>query len=97
AAVVAARLGDRVSHWITHNEPFCTSWLGYGLGVHAPGRRSTAAALAAAHHVLLSHGWAAEAIRRVAPDASVVLVLDSCPAHPASTEDEKSAAHWAPR
>jgi beta-glucosidase len=63
--------------------------------VHAPGRRSTAAALAAAHHVLLSHGWAAEAIRRSAPDASVGLVLDSWPAHPASTEDEDVAAAWA--
>src|SRR6185437_4711692 len=61
---VAARLGDRVFDWTTHNEPFCSSWLGYGHGVHAPGRSSTAEALAAAHHVLLSHGWAVDVLRR---------------------------------
>ena len=52
------RLGDRVTHWITHNEPWVASWLGYGWGVHAPGRTSDADAVAAAHHLLLSHGWA---------------------------------------
>ena len=55
---VASRLGDRVTHWITHNEPWVASWLGYGWGVHAPGRTSDEDAVAAAHHLLLSHGWA---------------------------------------
>jgi beta-glucosidase len=95
ASVVATRLGDRVSNWITHNEPYCASWLGYGLGVHAPGRTSTADALAAAHHVLLSHGWAVGEIRRCAPAASVGLVLDSWPAHPAGDDEADVAAAWA--
>ncbi len=94
AAVVAERLGDRVQDWITHNEPFCTSWLGYGLGVHAPGRKSAADALAAAHHVLLSHGWAVEAIRSSAPAAEVGIVVDSSPAHPATDSPEDAAAAW---
>ena len=86
AEVVAERLGDRVKDWITHNEPFCASWLGYGLGVHAPGGTSVRDALAAAHHVLLSHGWAVQAVRRAAPTAEVGIVLDTWPIHPASDD-----------
>jgi beta-glucosidase len=84
---VATRLGDRVLDWTTHNEPFCSSWLGYGHGVHAPGRSSTADALAAAHHVLLSHGWAVDVLRRECPRAEVGIVLDSWPVHPVSGDD----------
>jgi beta-glucosidase len=92
AEVVAARLGDRVGDWTTHNEPFCTSWLGYGHGRHAPGRTSVADALAAAHHVLLSHGWATEALRRACPGCEVGIVLDSWPVHPAGDTPEDAAA-----
>jgi beta-glucosidase len=93
---VATRLGDRVTDWTTHNEPFCSSWLGYGYGVHAPGRSSAADALAAAHHVLLSHGWAVDVLRRECPRAEVGIVLDSWPAHPASDNDaDRDAAHIA--
>ena len=92
AAVVAERLGDRVKDWITHNEPFCTSWLGYGLGAHAPGRTSVGDALAASHHALLGHGWAVEALRRAAPDAEVGIVLDPWPIHPATDSPEDVAA-----
>ena len=84
AELVAERLGGRVHDWTTHNEPFCTAWLGYGLGLHAPGRSSIPDALAAAHHVLLSHGWATQAIRRSSPGANVGIVLDSWPAHPST-------------
>ena len=80
--VVVARLGDRVPNWITQNEPWVVSWLGYGLGQHAPGRRSDADALAAAHHVLLSHGRAAEVLRRDAPAARVGVTVDLYPMYP---------------
>jgi len=82
--VVVARLGDRVRHWITQNEPWVISWLGYGLGVHAPGRQSERDALAAGHHVLLAHGKAAEVIRRVAPSAEVGITIDLVPTYPFS-------------
>jgi beta-glucosidase len=84
---VATRLGDRVLDWTTHNEPFCSSWLGYGHGLHAPGRSSTADALAAAHHVLLSHGWSVDVLRQECPLAEIGIVLDSWPAHPVSESD----------
>ncbi len=84
AEVVAQRLGDRVKNWITHNEPWVISWLGYGQGVHAPGRVSMPDALAAAHHVLLSHGLAVELIRRESPGAHVGITLDLEPIYPAT-------------
>ena len=90
--LVAARLGDRVDNWTTHNEPFCTSWLGYGIGIHAPGRTDLADSAAAAHHVLLSHGLAVQALRRDCPDAEIGIVLDSWPVHPASDDPRDVAA-----
>ncbi|MBO0901491.1 beta-glucosidase [Cellulomonas sp. zg-ZUI222] len=63
ARVVARALGDRVHLWTTLNEPWCSSFLGYGSGVHAPGVTDPAAALAAVHHLNLAHGLAARAIR----------------------------------
>ena len=65
--VVAERLGDRVKHWITHNEPWVVAWIGHGWGHHAPGRTSEPDALATAHHLLLSHGRAVEILRRASP------------------------------
>jgi beta-glucosidase len=63
ARVVGDALGDRVTAWTTINEPWCIAMLGYSAGVHAPGRAEPGAAVAAAHHVLLAHGWGVEALR----------------------------------
>lgn len=90
--VVSRRLGDRVTQWITHNEPWCVSELGYARGHHAPGRTDAAASLAAAHHVLLSHGWATAAIRANARDAEVGITLNLVPVEPASDSDADADA-----
>ncbi|MDJ0664720.1 MAG: GH1 family beta-glucosidase [Acidimicrobiia bacterium] len=71
AGAVVERLGDRVQHWVTINEPWCVAELGYRVGEHAPGRREPKAALDAAHHVLLAHGLGMEAARAAAPDVSI--------------------------
>ncbi|WP_187438142.1 GH1 family beta-glucosidase [Actinomadura decatromicini] len=63
AALVHGALGDRVRHWTTVNEPWCAAFLGYASGEHAPGRRDPVAALRAAHHLMLGHGLAADAMR----------------------------------
>jgi beta-glucosidase len=63
AAVVAARLGDRVTKWITINEPAEHTLLGHALGTHAPGKQLMFDALPAAHHQLLGHGLAVRALR----------------------------------
>ncbi|MFJ6697680.1 GH1 family beta-glucosidase [Streptomyces sp. NPDC091272] len=61
--VVADRLGDRVGHWITINEPAEVTFLGHALGTHAPGRRLLFDALPVAHHQLLAHGLAVDVLR----------------------------------
>ncbi|MFI0979565.1 GH1 family beta-glucosidase [Streptomyces sp. NPDC021093] len=67
AGLVAEALGDRVELWTTLNEPWCSAFLGYGSGVHAPGRTDHVAALRAAHHLNLAHGLAAQALRAALP------------------------------
>jgi beta-glucosidase len=84
ADAVSRRLGDRVGHWITHNEPWCVAMHGYVHGEHAPGQRSLRAGLEAAHHVLLSHGWAVPVIRQNAPQAEVGITLNLTYCEPAS-------------
>jgi beta-glucosidase len=91
---VVSRLGDRVRHWITHNEPWVHAWIGHAWGEHAPGRTSEADAVAAAHHLLLSHGWAMQQIRSSVPDARVGITLNLSHAYPASETPEDEAAAW---
>lgn len=76
ADVMSRNLGDRVKSWMTHNEPWCVSILSHQLGGHAPGWHDTAAAVRAAHHVLLSHGWAVPVIRANSPDSEVGITLN---------------------
>jgi beta-glucosidase len=67
ATVVGEALGDRVTRWITVNEPLVITHNGHRIGVHAPGLRDEAAAAAATHHLLLGHGLAAAALRAAIP------------------------------
>ena len=76
AQLVVDRLGDRVTTWATMNEPWCTAFLGYAAGVFAPGRREPAAAMTAAHHLLLGHGLAARALREQHAGVEVGIVLN---------------------
>lgn len=78
AKIVGNALGDRVAIWSTHNEPWNNSFAGYGSGAFAPGGRSHADALAAAHHLNLAHGLAVKALRRTItnPDAQISVVLN---------------------
>jgi beta-glucosidase len=71
-----------VRDWMTHNEPWCVATLGHESGVHAPGHRDPAEALRAGHHLLLSHGWAADVVRRNSPGAEVGIVLMLSPVEP---------------
>jgi beta-glucosidase len=87
AAAVADRLGDRVTRWITLNEPWVAAWLGYGWGEHAPGRRSDADAVAAAHHLLLAHGLATDVLRERCRGAQVGVTLNLTHADPATDSD----------
>jgi beta-glucosidase len=87
ARLVQDALGDRVRRWITLNEPYCSSVLGYGTGRHAPGITDTHSALSAAHHLLLGHGLAVTAMREADRDASYGITLNLEPVSPLSDSD----------
>src|SRR5262249_28769890 len=88
AALVHGVLGDRVRHWTTLNEPWCSAFAGYGSGDHAPGRREPAADVHAAHHLLLGHGIAADAIRAQRSESEVGITLNLYAVSPASDRPE---------
>ena len=56
AVTTVGALSDVITSWTTLNEPWCSSLLSYGAGVHAPGRTLGSESLHAAHHLLLGHG-----------------------------------------
>jgi beta-glucosidase len=92
ASAVAERLGDRVKHWATLNEPLCSAWIGHLEGRMAPGATDLTAAVRASYHLLLGHGLAAGAIRAAAPGAQVGIVNNLSTVAPASDRDEDVAA-----
>ncbi len=89
AEVTARRLGDRVEAWITLNEPWCSAFLGYGIGVHAPGLQNRQAAFDAGHNLLLAHGLAVPRIRAsIRPGAQVGITLNFTPQYAADERPE---------
>ncbi len=95
AQIVAEQLGDRVSRWITINEPQVVASHGYRDGVHAPGLLDPAAAAAATHHLLLAHGLGAQALRSVRPAAPVGITFDMHPVRlPGGSQPEAVEKAW---
>ncbi|MEU6604307.1 GH1 family beta-glucosidase [Streptomyces shenzhenensis] len=92
AQAVAARLGDRVYHWATLNEPSCSAWIGHLEGTMAPGLTDLTAAVRASYHLLLGHGLAVQALRAAAPDAEIGIVNNLSTVHPAGDRPEDEAA-----
>jgi beta-glucosidase len=90
AALTHQRLGDRVHLWATHNEPWCSAYVGYGSGRHAPGRTEGARTHVAAHHLLLGHGLAAARLHDAGADA-VGIVLNLTPVWPERPEAAEAA------
>ncbi|MEZ4302663.1 MAG: family 1 glycosylhydrolase [Polyangiaceae bacterium] len=96
ASAVSRRLGDRVRHFITHNEPWCAGMLSHQIGLHAPGLKDWPTAPAASHHLLLSHGMAVPVIRAMSPGAEVGITLNFTPSVPASPSpaDRDESRHF---
>jgi beta-glucosidase len=93
AAAVHQRLSDRIAYWTTLNEPWVSAFLGYAAGIHAPGRTEPAAAVRAAHHLLLGHGQAIQALRANGGGSTLGITLNLAPVDPASEEaDDVDAA-----
>jgi beta-glucosidase len=85
-------LGDRLASLATHNEPWCTAYLGHHQGKFAPGARDMVLATQVAHHLLLSHGLALQALRAEGVRAPLGIVLNQSPAHAASSSEADLAA-----
>lgn len=92
AQVLFDALGDRISMWGTFNEPYCSSFLGYLMGVHAPGRKEAPAAYRAVHHLLLAHGLALQAYRERSLAAPIGITLNMVTPRPATTREHDRLA-----
>nr|WP_183441388.1 GH1 family beta-glucosidase [Pseudoduganella violacea] len=98
AAEVARRFGHRAATIATHNEPWCTANLGHGVGQFAPGEANPAVAVQVSHHLLLSHGWAMQAMRELGVKAQLGIVLNQWTSDPATASAADRAAadfEWA--
>ncbi|MBI3175515.1 MAG: beta-glucosidase [Chloroflexi bacterium] len=92
AALMVKRFGDRVKNWTTFNEPGVVAFAGNHWGGHAPGIQNQKAAYQVAHHLMLAHGLATQAIRGADPSAKVGIVLNLWPAEPETHSPEDAVA-----
>lgn len=99
AELCFVRFGDRVKHWITLNEPWCSAMLGHGTGTKAPGRISNAEPYIAAHNLLRAHGQMVDRYRRgfQAEQGGMIGITNNCDwREPASdAPEDKEAAQRA--
>jgi beta-glucosidase len=92
AQLVLDGLDGVVDDWVTHNEPWVTSFLGYAYGTKAPGLRDWSSAVRAAHHALLAHGVVVREFREAGRPGRIGITLDLTVAMPASASEEDRAA-----
>jgi beta-glucosidase len=93
AQEVGRRFGDRLASIATHNEPWVIATLGHQEGIFAPGIRDRRIAMQVAHHLLLSHGQALQALRSAGLRAPLGIVLNQSPIYPKSeTAGDHAAA-----
>jgi beta-glucosidase len=96
AAALASRLGDRVTDWMTFNEPAVYAFLGHAEGIHAPGLHDWPTALKVADNELRAHAAASTAIRALVPRARIGVAIDVNQVAPAtdSERDRQAATEW---
>ena len=92
AAILAKSLGDRVQTWAIFNEPYIFTMLGYGTGIHAPGKKDMNLFLKAAHTVNLAQGEAFRAMKAASPRAKVGSAFSMSPGAPATDSAADKAA-----
>lgn len=90
--LISKAFGDKVYSYATLNEPFCSSYLGYEIGVHAPGIKGREFGRKAAHHLLLAHGLAMKVLNKNSPHALNGIVLNFTPCYPVTQSDADLAA-----
>ncbi|MFL5716154.1 MAG: GH1 family beta-glucosidase [Chloroflexota bacterium] len=96
SALVASRLGDRVTDWMTFNEPAVFAFLGHADGIHAPGITDWPTAIRVADNEIRAHAAASQAIRAHVRDARIGVAMDVNQVAPAtdSERDRVAAAAW---
>jgi beta-glucosidase len=94
STAVVERFGDRVKKFSPINEPWVVSWLGYGIGIHAPGIINRRSAFAAAHHTVIAHAASTNAMRAVRNDILTGPVLNQA-RHVADDLSDPVQAHAA--
>ncbi|GAA3580278.1 GH1 family beta-glucosidase [Kribbella ginsengisoli] len=87
AKILAERFSDRVPLWMTINEPMVLTLIGYAVGGHAPGKQLGFEALPVAHHQLLAHGRAVQALR-AGGASNIGIASNHSPTWPASSSAE---------
>ncbi|MGB7189729.1 MAG: GH1 family beta-glucosidase [Acidobacteriaceae bacterium] len=92
SAIVAKSLGDRVDTWAIFNEPWVFTMLGYGTGIHAPGKKDMNLFLKAAHTVNLAQGEAFRAMKAASPRAKIGSAYSMSPGEPATNSAADKAA-----
>ena len=92
ANLISKAFGDRVYSYATLNEPFCSAYLGYEVGVHAPGKTGRENGKKAAHHLLLAHGLAMEVLNKNSPDSLNGIVLNFTPTYAVDDKAENIEA-----
>ncbi|HEA19008.1 MAG TPA: beta-glucosidase [Pseudoalteromonas prydzensis] len=85
--LISQAFAERVYSYATLNEPFCSSYLGYEIGVHAPGKVGREFGRKAAHHLLLGHGLAMQVLAKNSPNALNGIVLNFTPCYPVSQSE----------
>ncbi|GGW78155.1 GH1 family beta-glucosidase [Alteromonas halophila] len=90
--VVVEAFGDRVASYATLNEPYCSAYLGYEVGVHAPGKAGKEYGKKAIHNLLLAHGLGMRVLRNKVPHIESGIVLNFTPFYPASDAPADVAA-----
>lgn len=90
--IVSKEFGEQVFSYATLNEPWCSAYLGYEVGIHAPGLKGKQHGKQAAHNLLLAHGLAMQVLRKNAPSSKSGVVLNFSPSYAASAKEEDIAA-----
>ncbi|MDN3473025.1 GH1 family beta-glucosidase [Pseudoalteromonas sp. APC 3355] len=86
--LITKAFGDRVHSYATLNEPFCSAFLGYEIGIHAPGKVGKEYGRKAAHHLLLAHGLAMSVLKKNSPNTLNGIVLNFTPCYSLTQSDE---------
>ncbi|EKO5199060.1 GH1 family beta-glucosidase [Vibrio vulnificus] len=93
AEVVSGYFDNKIDSYATLNEPFCSAYLGYRWGMHAPGKKGEREGFLSAHHLMLAHGLAMPILRKNAPQSMHGCVFNATPAYPYSEQDVAAAQY----